>query len=105
MDAPDTRPAVNGRSAEWAVRIGMLVASVLAAYYTAQNTTDRRLTTVETTERLHYEATQGSLQDIKDSLLRQETRWEKVLDDYRNGVDRRTGEPLPLQRSIEERAR
>lgn len=93
---------MNGKSGEWAIRLAMLVASVLAAYFTAQNQTDKRLTTVETTEKLHYEATQGRLDDIKASLVRQEGRWEKVLDDAARGVDRRTCEPVLLQRSLEE---
>ena len=96
---------MNGKHGEVLRWIITVVASVLAAYFTSQNATDQRLTTVETTERLHYEATQSALQDIKASLLRQEDRWQRVLDDASRGVDRRTGEPVLLQRSLEERAR
>ncbi len=108
MDAAperSTRPsdsAVSRRSVEWTVRVGMLVASVLAAYFTSQKTSEVKVATVETTERLHYEATQTSLREIKDSLQRQEDRWYRVLDDASRGVDRRTGEPVLLQRGIEE---
>ena len=93
--------SLNGRTGDvmrWC--IGLAVAGIVS-YFTAQGAMQQRLSVVETTERLHYEATQRDLQDIKGSLFRQEDRWQRVLDEWRNGVDRRTGEPLPLQRAIE----
>ena len=96
---------LNGKTGEvmrWV--IGLVVAG-LVSYFTAQGAMQQRLSVVETTERLHYEATQRDLQDIKSLLYRQEDRWQRVLEDWRNGVDRRTGEPLPLQQSIEGRRR
>lgn len=95
----------NGKTGELMRWVIGLAVAVLVSYFTAQNATNERLTTVETTERLHYEANQRDLHDIKASLLRQEDRWQRVLDDYRNGIDSRTGERLLLQRSIEEPSR
>ncbi len=77
----------------------------LVAYFTAQGAMQERLSVVETTERLHYDATVRTLQEIKDSLYRQEDRWSRALDAAGRGVDRRTNEPVLLQDAIERRGR
>jgi hypothetical protein len=44
---------------------------------------------------------QRRLGTIEASTERSEQMFRDVLQDWRRGVDRRTGEPLPLQRSTE----
>lgn len=88
---------LNGKTGEvmrWC--IGLAVAA-LVSYFTAQNTTNERLTKIET----RWEFVQGSLTEIKTELKDQRKDIRDIVTDWANGVDRRTGEPLPLQRAIE----
>jgi len=75
----------------------VLIGSVLAAYYTAQNETSRQLAIIDTREQTRWEEVQRRLSGIEDSTQRSEVMFQRVLSDWVRGVDRRTGEPLPLQ--------
>jgi hypothetical protein len=92
---------LNGRTGEvmrWC--IGLAVAA-LVSYFTAQGTTNQRLTKVETegAERWYY--VQSSLTRIEGRLERRDQEMQQIISDWLNGIDRRTGEPLPLQRAIQ----
>lgn len=91
----------NGK-AEW-LRMGVVFAvSGIVAYFTAINTLNVRVTAIDTREQTRFEEMQRTLSRIESTLLRQEDHYQRVLDDWRNGIDRRTGEPLPLQRRLED---
>lgn len=88
----------KGELLRWAA--GMALAAIVS-YYTAINTLNVRVTTIDTREQTRFEEMQRTLSRIEATLLRQEDQYQRILDDWRNGVDRRTGEPLPLQRTVE----
>ncbi len=93
---------LNGRTGEMLrIVIGMIVA-VLVSYFTAQNTTNERITKVETQGAERWDYIQQSLNRIERKQDEDRAEIRSIVQDWRNGIDRRTGEPLPLQRSIEQ---
>lgn len=81
---------LNGRTGDmmrWAISLAL---AGVVAYFTAQNAANQRLTVVET-----------DIRWMRTTLDKLDGRLERVIDDWSTGVNRRTGEPLPLQQSIE----
>lgn len=81
---------LNGRTGDMLRWVIPLVLGAVVSYFTAQNTVNQRLTVVET-----------DIRWMRTTLDKLDGRLERVIDDWSNGVNRRTGEPLPLQQSIE----
>lgn len=86
----------NGRTGEWIRWLGGMVVAGIVAYFTAMGAMQKQIAIIDTREQTRWEEVQRTLQ-------RMEANYQRVLDEWSNGVDRRTGEPLPLQRSIEGR--
>lgn len=59
---------MNGKSAEWLRFIATAIVSALIAYFTAQISTENRLTTLETKQTLQYEEVQRALVRIEMDL-------------------------------------
>ena len=93
--------SLNGKTATLLQAVAGAVIAGLVAYFTAQNTTNERLTKVETQSDERWSYVQGSLSRIETRQREQDAEFRRVLQDWLNGVDRRTGEPLPLQRAIQ----
>jgi hypothetical protein len=94
----------NGKTGEMVRYLLGVVVAVLASYYAAQNAINERLAVVETREQTRFEQNQQTLQRIERSVERIESDTRRTLDEWSRGVDRRTLEPLPLQRYIERNA-
>lgn len=92
---------MNGKTGEvlrWAIG---LAAAAVVAYFTAQGTTNERLAVLET----KWTFIQESLKEIKANQAKQDADFQRTLREWVQGVDRRTGEPLPLQRAFEQPVR
>jgi hypothetical protein len=92
---------LNGRTGEMLRFVATLGIGGMVAYYTAQGAMQKQLAIIDTREQTRWEEVQRRLGTIEASTERSEQMFRDVLQDWRRGVDRRTGEPLPLQRSIE----
>ena len=81
----------------------MIAAAAMVSYFTAQGAMNQRMTVVETqgVERWNY--VKSSLERIERNQDADRSEIRRIVQDWRDGVNRRTGEPLPLQRSIDER--
>lgn len=95
---------LNGKTGEVLRWVVGLVVTALVAYFTAQAKTGERLAVVET----RWEEMQRRMNAIENgqagmiqSQARIEELFRSVVKEWSTGVDRRTGEPLPLQRAIE----
>jgi hypothetical protein len=98
----------NGKTGEVVRYLIGLLAAGMVAYFTAQAKTGERLAVVETREQARWEAVQQRMNAIEagqqgmlNSQYRIEMLFENVIRDWARGVDRRTGEPLPLQPALE----
>jgi hypothetical protein len=94
--------SLNGKTGElmrWV--IGLCVA-VIVSYFTAQNATNERLTKVETQGAERWEYLKQTLSRIESKQDEDRADFRRTLREWANGIDRRTGEPLPLQRVIEQ---
>jgi hypothetical protein len=94
--------SLNGKTATLLQALAGAVIAGLVAYFTAQNTTNERLTKVETQSDERWLYVQSSLTRIENNQNVDRNELRRILQDWANGIDRRTGEPLPLQRSIEQ---
>lgn len=98
-----TRP-FNGKTGEVLRFIGGALTAAFLAYFAMRE----RITVLETqsVERWNnlavtlaqLKAGQDRIEDKQDAT---DAEFRRILQDWSRGVDRRTGEPLPLQRSIE----
>lgn len=86
----------NGRTGEWIRWLGGMVVAGIVAYLTAMGAMQKQIAIIDTREQTRWE-------EVQRTLTRMEANYQRVLEEWSNGVDRRTGEPLPLQRSIEGR--
>jgi hypothetical protein len=101
---------MNGKAGEIAkYLLPILIASVVS-YFTTVNLIQERITVVDTREQIRFEETQRrfeetqrALQRIESSVERIESESRRTLSEWAKGIDRRTGEPLPLQRQVEGR--
>jgi hypothetical protein len=89
----------NGRTGEWLRWLGGLALAALVSYYTAQGALNEKLAVIDTREQTRWEEVQRRLGAIEASTSRNEELFREVLSDWSRGIDRRTGEPLPLQRA------
>jgi hypothetical protein len=89
---------LNGKTGEFLRWVIGIIGVMLVSYYTAQNSTNERLTKIET----RWESIRESLVRIESRLDRRDEEDRQRYADWLNGIDRRTGEPLPLQRAIEQ---
>lgn len=89
--------SLNGKTGEWVRWLLVLAFAAISAHFTA----DRKIAVVDTREEARFAETQRSLARIESAMQRVEGQYQRVLEEWRDGVDRRTGEPLPLQRSLE----
>jgi uncharacterized protein YydD (DUF2326 family) len=62
---------------------------------------DRRITKVETITAERWDFVKSSMLEIRDELKSQRVEIRDIVREWARGVDRQTGEPLPLQRSID----
>lgn len=78
-----------------------VAASLIATYFATQSQTEtafrERLVAVET----RWDEVIRRLNTIDAKFDQQNEAFRDVLRDWARGVDRRTGEPLPLQRDLE----
>lgn len=102
-----TTNGLNGKTGELLRWLSMLVLGTLVSYFTAQAAITNRITVLETLSSERWEYVKAFLQQNKEQLNRIEDKQQQsddefrgILRDWLNGVDRRTGEPLPLQRSL-----
>lgn len=93
--------SLNGKTATLLQAVAGAVIAGLVAYFTAQNTTNERLTKVETQGAERWEYVKDALERIERNQNADRAEIRDILQDWRNGIDRRTGEPLPLQRAIQ----
>lgn len=93
--------SLNGKTGDLMRWLIGIAAAVLVSYFTAKGTTDQRLTKVETQSEERWQYVQQSLARIEGGLHRRDQEMQQIIRDWVNGIDRRTGEPLPLQRSLE----
>lgn len=77
--------------------IGAAIAAIVA-YYTAQIQTENRLTTTDGQVIAIRQLEDAHFQEVQRSLARIERAIERI---EANGVDRRTGEPLSIQRQFD----
>lgn len=89
---------LNGKTGEMLRWIASLGIGGIVAYYTAQGAMQKQLAIIDTREQTRWEEVQRRLGSIEASTQRSEQLFREVLQDWSRGVDRRTGEPLPLQR-------
>lgn len=90
---------LNGRTGDmlrWLIGGGVIV---LASYFASQQATNERLTKVETQGAERWEYVKSALERIENNQNADRAEIRNILQDWRNGIDRRTGEPLPLQRA------
>lgn len=80
--------------------IGLAIAGIVS-YFTAVSAINERLAVVDTREQTRFEENQRTLARIERSVERMESDYRRTINEWANGIDRRTGEPLPLQRTIE----
>lgn len=95
---------LNGKTGEVARWLLGLVAAGTVSYFTAQGTTRERIAVLETevkNVRIVQDKQDSSLIRIEGKLDFTSAEFLQIVREWRNGVDRRTGEPLPLQRSID----
>lgn len=78
-----------------------LAAAALVSYFTAMQEADRRITKVETITAERWDFVKSSMLEIRDELKSQRVEIRDIVREWARGVDRQTGEPLPLQRSID----
>jgi hypothetical protein len=91
---------LNGKT-QFVIGIVTIVVSVLASYFTTQNSTNQRITVVETQGSERWNYVKSSLERIERNQDADRSEIRRIVQDWRDGVNRRTGEPLPLQRSLE----
>jgi hypothetical protein len=96
-----TAGAFNGRTGEWLRWLGGLALAALVAYYTAQGAMQKELAIIDTREQTRWIELQRRLEQIEGSTQRSEEMFRQVLQEWSRGIDRSTGEPLPLQHSID----
>jgi hypothetical protein len=99
---------LNGKTGEWLRYIGGLILAGLVAYFTAQNTLNLQIASLKSevaVERTkadeRWGVVQSSLDDIKAHLAERDREERQRYNDWLNGINRRTGEPLPLQKAVE----
>jgi predicted aminopeptidase len=97
-----THQPLNGKTGEMLRWVIGLAVAVLVSYFTAQNATNERLTKVETQGTERWDYIQSSLGRIERKQDEDRAEFRRILEEWRNGLDRRTGEPLPLQRATEQ---
>lgn len=88
----------TGKLLQWLIGLG---AAAIVSYFTAQGAMNEKLATIDTREQIRWEEVQRRLSTIEASTQRNEQLFREVLADWSRGIDRRTGEPLPLQRVVE----
>jgi hypothetical protein len=87
---------LNGNTAKLLQGLVGLGAAALVSYYTAQGAMQKQLAIVDTREQTRWEEVQRRLMSIEASTERSEQMFREVVQDWRRGVDRVTGEPLPV---------
>ncbi len=92
---------LNGKTGEMLRWIASLAIGGIVAYYTAQGAMQERLAVIDTREQTRWDEVQRRLGSIEASTQRNEDLFRQVLQDWARGVDRKTGEPLPLQRQFD----
>lgn len=99
---------LNGKTGEVVRWVIGLAVAVLVSYFTAENATNLRISDVKgevAVERTkadeRWEMLKSSLDEIKTHLRERDREERQRYTDWLNGVDRRTGEPLPLQRAMQ----
>jgi hypothetical protein len=102
-DINDNSEATKHDVLKWVSGVAAaVIASLVATYFSTQSSTEHtvreRLTVVETKQELQA-------QEVLRRLDQLDGKFEKVLQEWARGVDRRTGEPLPLQTYIEQNQR
>ena len=99
--------AMTSKNSEWKKWAIGLVLAALTSYFTSRIESERRVTTVETTQKLQFEEMQRRMSGIESGISRIESRidnsFQRVLQEWANGVDKKTLEPLPYQTYIEQR--
>lgn len=89
---------MNGKTAAILQSVIGAIVAALVAYYTAQIQTERRLTTTDGQVIAIRQLEDAHFQEVQRSLSRIERAIERI---EANGVDRRTGEPLSIQRQFD----
>lgn len=92
---------LNGKTGEVMRWLVVLIGAVLASYFTAQSAIQRDSAVTATRLNSFEGEVLRRLDRIENGLVTERQERREEFRDWLNGVDRRTGEPLPLQRAIE----
>lgn len=91
----------NGRSGITLQWLLAMACAGIVSYFTSQGLTNSRLAVLETQSAERWAYVTDALSRIEARQTAQDAEFRRVMREWAAGFDRRTGEPLPLQRRFE----
>lgn len=83
-----------------------VIASIVATHFSTQSQTEsqirEKVSAIEAENEARWSEVLRRFESFDTQLHRIDTRYDQVLRQWAGGVDRRTGEPLPLQGQVDQ---